>query len=74
MSWLLVRPRQDVSDRRSNWIRIAIAKSARSTVSEIRSATRPVALVGGLLRDQVRSRRELIAENIRGRQPLEPRV
>lgn len=51
-------------------IRIAIANVARRAVSGIRSATRPVALVGGLLGDQVRSRRELIAENTMLRQQL----
>ena len=51
-------------------IRIAMVNSARSAVSEIRSATRPVALVGGLLGDQVRSRRELIVENTMLRQQL----
>ena len=51
-------------------IRFAIVHSASRAASVIRSATRPVSLVAGLLGDLVRSRPELIAENTLLRQQL----
>jgi putative transposase len=51
-------------------IRAAVVTLARRAASVIRSATRPVALVAGLLGDLIRSPPELIAENALLRQQL----
>jgi putative transposase len=51
-------------------IRCVVGKMAERGDSALRSATRPVSIVGGLLRDVTRSRQELIAENTALRQQL----
>jgi transposase InsO family protein len=52
------------------WARGVVGRIAERVDAAVRSATRPVSLVGGLLRDLTRSPEELLAENTALRQQL----
>ena len=52
------------------WVRGAAGRIAERVDAALRTATRPVSLVGGLLRDLTRSPEELLAENTLLRQQL----
>ncbi|HEX7668594.1 MAG TPA: hypothetical protein VF395_03380, partial [Polyangiaceae bacterium] len=51
-------------------IRGVVGRNAQRVDAALRTATRPVSLIGGLLRDVTRSPEELLAENTALRQQL----
>jgi putative transposase len=54
----------------TQWVRSVVGGLVERIDRSLRSVTRPVSLVGGLLRDVTRSRGELLAENMALRQQL----